>query len=714
LGNVPEAWQTHSSKTDSSLGKRARKRLESVSQIGSRTWRVAGSTKLGDSYGEYIVHLPDGATKYDCTCYHNDYGQIRQRRMCSHALAVSIWRKENRNKPRQVIVDDLPEGLNVAKISPPEPPDQEKWVEVNVEPGGDDAAGAVHGEPFNPDEPISVDDPRLGAPALPAKFTEFRPHQWRAILEIKEHLDNGVKVVMLSAPTGSGKTLIGEGVKRLMPGRKVYACTTKSLQDQIAHDFSYANVIKGRSNYPTQLRPDLTAEDCTGSSNNNYECDWCPNYHECGYQVAKAQADVSPLPVLNIAYYLAETTASRGSRFINRSLVIVDEADTLEEQLMSSIEVVISARLRQSLGVYALPKKTVPSDWVKWFEYEIIPAINRRIKQLKSESRTLMGTDTKKVREMKRLDSLLKRIRPMLRELPEGKRVIEEGWIMTGYEGSRDDQATVRFKPVKVDELAKDALWNRGQQFLLMSATLISPEQMAEDLGLEDDEWEVVHVNSTFPPERRPVFVDAVTSMTAKTKDTAWPAMAEAVSNVIDENPGVRILVHTVSYQLTQYLKDNIVSGTRWGDRIISYSDARDRERVLAKFLSIEDAVLLAPSFERGIDLPEEDCQVIIIAKVPYPYLGDKQISARMRTRGGQTWYAVQTIRAIAQMTGRGMRSANDWCDTYILDAQFKRLYKDHRTLFPKWWRESVVLSRTNPKYRPLVDAMKERKESRA
>jgi Rad3-related DNA helicase len=124
---------------------------------------------------------------------------------------------------------------------------------------------------------------------------------------------------------------------------------------------------------------------------------------------------------------------------------------------------------------------------------------------------------------------------------------------------------------------------------------------------------------------------------------------------------------------------------------------------VLDKFLSIEDAVLLAPSFERGIDLPEEDCQVIIIAKVPYPYLGDKQISARMRTRGGQTWYAVQTIRSIAQMTGRGMRSAGDWCDTYVLDAQFRRIYKDHKRLFPKWWRESLVLSMTNPKYRPLI-----------
>jgi hypothetical protein len=44
-------------------------------------------------------------------------------------------------------------------------------------------------------------------------------------------------------------------------------------------------------------------------------------------------------------------------------------------------------------------------------------------------------------------------------------------------------------------------------------------------------------------------------------------------------------------------------------------------------------------------------------------------------------------------MTGRGVRHPGDQCDTYILDAEFARLWRSPaaRQLFPGWWREAVV-----------------------
>ena len=553
----------------------------------------------------------------------------------------------------------------------------------------------------------------FGQPPIPDKFAEFRPNQWEAIVDITEHLEAGKKVVMLSAPTGSGKTIIGEASRRLWPGSRVYTCTTKSLQDQIQRDFEYAETIKGRANYRTEFRRDLTCDDCTATPSNGMECEWCSDVKVCPYRLQKEKASMAPLPILNVAYYLNETATKRSSNFINRDLVIIDEADTIEEQLMGYVEVVIGARLRNSLGVYSLPKKTVPRDWVRWLDNEIMPAIVQRQSELRVQARTLLGVDTQKMRQVKSLERLRGKIRDITRTDWTGEAQITEGWVMTGYEGSNDSDATVRFKPIKVDEYAREVLWNRGHQFLLMSATLISPEQMAEDLGLEEDEWAVVHLESTFPVENRPVFIENVTPVTNKTKDEAWPKLADSIGNILDENPGVRVLVHTVSYALTKYLQDTVISESRDSTSIMSYRNAQERERVLEEFLEVDDAVLLAPSFERGIDLPEEDCQVIIIAKIPYPYLGDKQISARLRSKGGQSWYNVQTIRAIAQMTGRGMRSADDWCDTYILDSQFRRLYMDSKRLFPKWWRDALVLSRTDPKYKPLIKAARKRREKR-
>jgi Rad3-related DNA helicase len=102
---------------------------------------------------------------------------------------------------------------------------------------------------------------------------------------------------------------------------------------------------------------------------------------------------------------------------------------------------------------------------------------------------------------------------------------------------------------------------------------------------------------------------------------------------------------------------------------------------------------MFAPSLDRGIDLPYDLCGTQIIAKVPFLYLGDKQISARMHSPGGGNWYTVHTIRTIVQMSGRGMRSADDYCTTYILDSQFTtNLYKRSSNLFPQWWRDAVEI----------------------
>mgnify|MGYP001558119374 FL=1 len=43
-------------------------------------------------------------------------------------------------------------------------------------------------------------------------------------------------------------------------------------------------------------------------------------------------------------------------------------------------------------------------------------------------------------------------------------------------------------------------------------------------------------------------------------------------------------------------------------------------------------------------------------------------------------------------MSGRGMRHKDDWCRTYILDAQFGPLWLKWRHLFPKWFQEAVII----------------------
>ena len=193
---------------------------------------------------------------------------------------------------------------------------------------------------------------------------------------------------------------------------------------------------------------------------------------------------------------------------------------------------------------------------------------------------------------------------------------------------------------------------------------------------------------STFPIERRRIYLYPIADVTYKQKEAAFPLLAEALDVIAKRYPDQRILVHTVSYELAAYLAGTITAR----QRILVYTNSSERQRTLDIYRYTPGAILLASSFERGIDLPGEDCRAIVVCKIPYPTLGDKQINARLHSRGGQLWYSVQTARSLVQMTGRGMRSVNDWCDSFILDRQFvNNVWKKNKNLLPAWWKEALV-----------------------
>lgn len=520
----------------------------------------------------------------------------------------------------------------------------------------------------------------------------FRPHQISAVQQIQEHWNNGVKVVMVDAPTGAGKTLIAEMARRLegVGGaglRSIYTCSTKTLQDQFLADFDYSCVMKGRANYPTELYPDrfhsagqyqITAEDCEGDP-----CGLCVSRGTCPYQIAKEQAMVSDVAVLNMAYLLGEGNG-RKSKFRGRDLVVVDEADLLERALMGYVEVRIGGYLQRKYGIGRPKKKTVPESWLEWTG-EVGPKLQSA---LKKETRP---------KERGRLERLIGKVVRLRRDLMAGQdedNTDVTRWVYTDYNSD-----SIVFKPVTVGKLAKDVLWPLGGRWLLMSASLISGEIMAKELGLEDGEWKVVEVASDFPAENRPVYVTPVGAMTRKgMEDGAVEKAAQAVKNILDMHPGENVLVHTVSYSLAKELQEKVGEG-------LTYTHAGEREAALDQFKK-EGGVVFAPSFDRGVDLPGDLCTVQIIAKVPYPYLGDKQVEARLYSKGGDAWYAVQTVRSLVQMTGRGVRSKEDKAVTYVLDQSFLRLWRERKMLFPSWWREAVDVSGGK-----LADVRKERKE---
>lgn len=646
----------------SSLVERAERRLvaSDANMVGS--WVVAGDARLGDAHDQYRVGLDPATHRYVCSCYGSAWGDVRAKRICSHVLAVILHRKRDQKRDPKRAVGAT--GAVVAgPIGGPVPATAPAEVEVEV---------GIEVE-------VGVPDPRdlrFGRPPLPGWVKAIRPHQWAAVQEIVAHYRAGKKVVLVDAPTGSGKTLLAELVRRELGVKGLYICTTKQLQGQVMGDFPYARMLKGRANYPTldhghmfdvNGADRITCDDCTLAGG---ECDFCSNPKRCPYQVAKNDALAADLAVLNTAYYLSE--ANHVGRF-RPEFVIADECDELEAALMGFVEVTLGPADRKKLALGVPEKKTVEGSWVEWLDRAVAAV---QVELAPFPEKPTSARQAKRKRKWERKLQQLEFVR-------EG--VKAGGWV---YDHSRSDWVT--FKPVRVDRFGQRLLWSHASRWLLMSATTISFDQMAADLGLEDGEWASVQVPSTFPVERRPVYVAPVANLTHKTEEGEWGKAADALVSILERHPGESVLVHTQSYRLNGRLFDHLAGmKTR---PVYTYRDAQGREEALRLFGSVPGAVLLAPSMQRGVSLDDESCRVVVVVKVPFASLGDPQVAKRLYSTGraGQTWYAVNTVRSLVQATGRGMRHRDDWCVTYVLDRQFVDFYRRNSRLFPRWWREAV------------------------
>lgn len=290
---------------------------------------------------------------------------------------------------------------------------------------------------------------------------------------------------MLDAPTGSGKTLIGEMVRQSLDCRALYLCSSLQLQEQFSKDFPDAAILMGRTNYATgdspSKYPELNAGDCvkerqtlpacydcdpSDSLADEMHCKWCHPVTSCPYEMAKATAIRSPLVCTNTSYFLYEANYV-GNLPLARHLVIVDEADTLEDVLMSFVEVSVTARKAKEYGIEPPSKKTVESAWVDW-------AVNAG---QRLSAHRIQGDSVSSIRarnSLNRLRANVKRLNDPDTGLSSG------GWVYTGY-----DKGDISFKPIEVNHLAQEYLWRHCKRFLLMSATTISFDVMATTLGVE-------------------------------------------------------------------------------------------------------------------------------------------------------------------------------------------------------------------------------------
>ncbi len=511
-------------------------------------------------------------------------------------------------------------------------------------------------------------------------FDHFHPGQEKAILDISM---SSKKIIVLEGPTGSGKSGIALAVSRIMDSSKsVIVCHTKQLQEQYRASFSELPTVVGRNNFPCEIDARVTAESarCTVAPAGK-----CRAFMKCSYYEQIRTALVSPISVHNYSYWLLAANREPPS-FSDLDLLVCDEAHLLPNMLQTYISVRIdSSKLHKALGE-AMPK--IPTDeietWRAWAEV-IVDRLREEVQayeKMSFDDSRLTASGIGKIRAVQALyrDCMI-------------LATVRADWVITEMDNTRG--IGYEFKPTWVDSYAQDLVFKHAGRVLLMSATIGDIGVFCEELGLSPDDIDFIRMDSTFPPENRPVIIRPIARVKSGMTGADEAAIVAEIDRILDSHPNEKGLIHTTNYGMVNL----VMARSKHRRRLITHN-SRDRSSILAAFKKAAGPlVLLSPSMSTGVDLPEEQCRFVVWMKLPFPSLGDAHVKARLDSGPrGQRWYTGHTANELWQGLGRGVRGPTDKCTSYIIDANIVWFLDriggtdpEVESAMPKWLKEAVV-----------------------
>ena len=523
-------------------------------------------------------------------------------------------------------------------------------------------------------------------------FENPREGQLEIIADIEEAISKGYKYIILEAGTGTGKSAVATTLARMYESAYILTMT-KQLQKQYADEFDFP-LVKGRGNfdclkdgfdvtcdmgacktapksskffcpYGISKNPTLTGELAFQDSFGG-DVFFQTNDH-CKYWQQKANAINSPITLMNYDYAILELNYVK--HFGKRSLLILDEARNIEDKLMRTMEInLYNRQLEKDIKKVISPQTLKSAEKGEWIME--IDAIQGHYSDIE-----IKDLPTNKADRINSTIAKLKSLKTNLEKEPGN-------WVIDA------DEHGVSFKPLRVNHYAEDYLFKHGDVVIFLSATILSHKMFSKWLGLDPREVYHIQVDSPFSVEKRPIELNLAGKMSKSRVKQSAPKSIEILQKILKRHEGEKGLIHTHSYKCQQYIINNLYS-----NRLISHGN-NNRERVLKYFEEDENPlVLVSPSMSEGVDLPYDKCRFQVIYKIPFPYLGDKQVHMRMKK--DQRWYAYKTAMTLMQAYGRGMRAEDDSCVTYILDSDIQMLLKSplYKSLIPEFFKEAIVIN---------------------
>jgi Rad3-related DNA helicase len=507
--------------------------------------------------------------------------------------------------------------------------------------------------------------------------------------------------LFIEAGTGVGKSAIAMAIARWRAahGEKTYISTTTiGLENQYAgdfHDFGlrqlhakvnylcphWVNCEIGSMAKPTQADEDedqpawLNDDDYHALDDPEKEklhrrrqgpTSRCPKT-ACAYEVAKTNWQNSYISIANAAYLL--TSARFVKDFKTRPLFIGDEAHTLADQIASGYTIEITAR--DVNGSFP-----IPGEEFDWLENFYLPFLADTYQEAREQFNGLKQNDPLLIKLQARIRRLeLQRINIdyILRSQPKD-------WVF-----DCDPSAKFKASPVWASHIAPGLLHRIGRKRIFMSATLPDFARQARWLGIdpENAHTRFLALPSPFPVANRVIYCHQAVQWRFGQEERAYAQLIPVLENILDRHPTQRGIIHVSSYA-----QANEIVRRSNNPRLLTHHNSKGREEVLLRLFATPGAVLVSPSSREGLDLFGDRSEFQVIAKLPYPSLGDKRVQQRMTDDPG--WYGLTTAQALIEACGRSVRNDRDRATTYILDAGWGFFIRRNAHFFPQYFKDAL------------------------
>lgn len=528
-------------------------------------------------------------------------------------------------------------------------------------------------------------------------------------------LDEKYKNVILSAPTGTGKSIIGavvadvvqsirypgtnEGASFLLTATNVLAeqYHDSFVDDEAPEDEGF-HIIKGSGNYEcsalsTPEEPQ-TAENCALGLFRKSGMDDVIHSHcdSCQYQRARSMKTKARQLITNYAYYFIDRMYSQ-QPMPKRAVCVFDEVHLLNDLFTEHNAIYFSeSRLKQFAEEVSTELSLGNTDVFKHLKQVRDHLIAGKINEGNQETylRILLNTYTLISETAKReADKNVRSQHKYLKLNKLAKKYYNLGCkiddlFIFGYpsvfeykekdpkKGQKENEISV--KPIFIGAMF-EALDNADHN-LLMSATI--SELYAKRTMELPGTTKHIRLAPQFPPENKKVIFFKTQALNYNSmKDPATiKKLCASAYQIVDHHTklGERGIILCPSFAVVESIAGTLTA-MKGSYKIFEHKRGEKLAELMEQFKAYTGgpAVMLTPSGFEGLDLPGDLSRYTVIVKAPYASLGDKRIKVILDTY--PDIYALTTLMKITQGAGRSVRSSEDYAVTYMLDTGIQRLW---------------------------------------